>query len=205
MIELFVDIILFIISTVVYSFIFSMIVLNIFFGIPQTIKLKNEKVLLKTASIKTYLISSALWCFVTFIIMLFLFNVLPEEYFVAVVFGMIIAFFNSLKSLSNDNYKINMEELLKIQSDNLNPKFVNFVNDGVENVYLEKANTIAKLRGFNNWNELEEIFVKKNNINDDLNKLTIEEKLNYIANYNGYNDFNDLYNACIEESKSTKN
>lgn len=205
MIEFFIYIIIVIISNFIYSFIFSMIILSIFFGIPQTIKLKKEKILLETASIKPYLITSTLWCCFIFIIIIFLFNILRKEYFVAVIFGMFIAFFNSLKSLSKDNYKTNMEELLKIQSNHLNPEFVNFVNNGVENVYLEKANTIAKLRGFNSWNELEEIFIKENNINDDINQLTIEEKLNYIANYNGYNDFNDLYNACVEESKSTKN
>ena len=67
------------------------------------------------------------------IILLILGNILKEIYFIEVVWGLIISFFYSFKLLSKNNYKINMEELLNIQANNLNPKFINFGNNNLIN------------------------------------------------------------------------
>ena len=200
-----INIIIIAVTSIVTSFIFGMIILSAFFGIPQTIKLKKKNILLESASIKPYLITILLWLSIILIVLLCLYNILNKEFFIAVIIGMVFAIFNSFKSLSKDNYQINMDELLRIQSNHFNPDFINFFNNGIDNVFLEKAEEIAKLRGFNNWNELEELFIRENNVTEDLNKMTIEERFNYIANIAGVNDFNELYNVCIEEIKSTKN
>lgn len=147
--ELFVDIIIVIITTFICSYIFSIIVLSAFFGIPQTIKLKKEKILLETASIKSYLLSIALWCFFVFIVVLCLFNILSEEYFIAVVVGMIIALLNSLKSLSKENYKTNMEELLKIQSKHIN-HIINKIYDYSLDI-TENLNKLLTGYSYNNY------------------------------------------------------
>ena len=96
--------------------------------------------------------------------------------------------------------------LSKAETNNNYNNFNKIGNENnIEKSILKRAEEIAKLRGFNNWNELERVFIKENNITEELNKMTIEEKFNYIANVAGVNDFNELYNVCISESKSTKN
>lgn len=199
--DLLIYIIIVILTSMFCSFVFSMILLSAFFGIPQTIRLKKEQILLNTASIKPYLITIFIWITVFSIVLICLFNILREKFFIAVIVGIIVALLNSFKSLSKDNYKINMEELLKIQALNINPKFINFVNTGINNVLLKKANEIAQNRGFNNWNELETIFLKQNNIQFE-SDMDIEYRLNFIANYQGFKDFNELYMSCTSDDKN---
>ena len=180
--------------------IFSMIILSAFFGIPQTLKLKKERILIRSASIKPYLITIILWSSIIFFSLIILYNVLEEDYFIEVIYGVIIAFFISLRSLFKNNYKNNMEELLKIQANFINPNFINFINNGVQNVLLEKANDLAISRGFNNWQELEKVFIEENSIEIDLTNMSLEDKLNYIAKIIGFDNFNDLYNQYINEN-----
>lgn len=191
-------------TTIVCSFIFSMIILSAFFGIPQTKKLKKEKILLDSASITPYLITIFIWVTITFTILLFLFNRFKNDYFIAVIVGMLIALFNSFKSLSNDNYQINMEALLKKHSNNINPNFVNFVSNGINDICIKKANEIAQSRGFNNWDELESAFLVQNNITLEPN-MNIEQRLNFVANYQGFDNFDELYIASMNEPLNSNN
>ena len=198
--EIILSIIVLIITIIPCTVIFSMIILSAFFGIPQTIKLKRERILVREATIKPYLITIILWLSIVSLSLIILYNILEKIYFIEVIYGTIIAIFISFKSLSKNNYENNMEELLKIQANFINPNFINFVNNGIQNVLLEKANNLAISRGFNNWQELEEKFIEENNIKADLTNMIFEEKLNYIAKTVGFNDFNDLYNQCINEN-----
>lgn len=193
------SIIIMIITIILYTSIFSIIILSIFFGIPQTLKLKRKNILMKNASIKPYLITIILWLSIISFSLIILHNILEKSYFDDVISGIDIAFIISLMSLSKKNYKNNMEELLKMQANFINPNFFNCINNSTQNILLKKANDLAISRGFNNWQELEKSFIEENNIQIDLTHMTLEEKLNCIAKIVGFNNFDDLYNQSINK------
>lgn len=194
------SIIIMIITIILYTSIFSIIILSTFFGIPQTLKLKRKNILTKNASIKPYLITIIFWLTIIFFSLIILHNVLEKTYFDDVISGMDIAFIISLMSLSKKNYKNNMEELLKMHANFINHNFFNCINNSTQNILLKKANDLAISRGFNNWQELEKSFIEENDIQIDFTHMTLEEKLNCIAKIVGFNNFDDLYDQSINKN-----
>lgn len=181
---------IFFITLFIGTIIFGMIVLSAFFGIPQTLKLKKQKILLESASIKPYLTTIVIWMTIILVILLILANILKEIYFIEIVWGLIISFFYSFKSLSKSNYKINMEELLNIQAHNLNPKFINFESNNLisQNKIISPEIPIE--------NEIQEQVNKIINKNNELKSL--EEN----APINSNDIFSNEYDEDLEDMDS---
>lgn len=143
---IFIDIIIFIIATIAYYFIFSMIVLNLFFGIPKTIKLKKDKILLDEAPITPFIITAILWIFIFSIITYMSHLIFKENIFeiisMAITFGFIISFNN----LSKDNSKANYDDLFKTQQNYINLDLINsfiaYKNNNFKNFSMIKNNNI---------------------------------------------------------------
>lgn len=116
MINIIIGIIIFFIVNVAFSFMFSMITLSLFFGIPKTILLKRKNILSKEASIKPYLITGIIWLIICLIITVLLYNFLAS-YYNYLYLSLSIAMFRAITCLSSKHYQSNMQELLKVQAD----------------------------------------------------------------------------------------
>ncbi len=121
--ELLIYIIVFAISFFIFRLVLGMIVLSLFFGIPQTVKLKKENVLSNDAPISPYLKTILIWTVVIVFIFFLSFNFFEGLYFIEIVWGFIIAFLSSLKLLSKKNYSVNMNDLMNIQKNYITSKY----------------------------------------------------------------------------------
>lgn len=115
--ELLLYIIVFVISFIIFRFICNMIILSLFFGIPQTIKFKKNGILSKDAPIIPFLKTILLQSLIILLLLVVSFKFLNESYFIEIVWGMVIAFFSSFEMLSKKHYSVNIENLKQIQSD----------------------------------------------------------------------------------------
>lgn len=122
--KIIVYIIVFGISLFVFRFILGMILLSLFFGIPQTLKLKKDKVLSNDATIKPYITTTLIWTTVILFIFYISSKVFTGLYFIEIIWGFIIAFISSLQLLSKKNYYINISEVLNVQSNHINTEFL---------------------------------------------------------------------------------
>ena len=112
------------ISLFVFRFILGMILLSLFFGIPQTLKLKKDKVLSNDATIKPYITTTLIWTTVILFIFFISSKVFTGLYFIEIIWGFIIAFISSLQLLSKKNYYINISEVLNVQCNHINTDFL---------------------------------------------------------------------------------
>ena len=112
------------ISLFVFRFILGMILLSLFFGIPQTLKLKKDKVLSNDATIKPYITTTLIWTTVILFIFFISSKVFTGLYFIEIIWGFIIAFISSLKLFSKKNYYININEVLNVQCNHINTDFL---------------------------------------------------------------------------------
>ena len=122
--KIIVYIIVFGISLFVFRFILGMILLSLFFGIPQTLKLKKDKVLSNDATIKPYITTTLIWTTVILFIFFISSKVFTGLYFIEIIWGFIIAFISSLQLLSKKNYYINISEVLNVQCNHINTDFL---------------------------------------------------------------------------------
>lgn len=113
------------IAIAIYSVVFSMIILSAFFGIPQTKKLKKEGILLPSAKIGIYFFTITIWLVISIISITSLYAFLPKRLFTYVFVGLVVALFNSFKSLSKSNYSDNMSDLLHQQRENIDNEKLN--------------------------------------------------------------------------------
>lgn len=102
---------------------FSIILLNLFFGIPQTRKAKKEGLLLESASIATYIISITIWLIVIIASWIIIIEFVPEKFIGYIIIGMIFSFIKSIGSLSSKNYYRNLNEMFQIQQNHINPNY----------------------------------------------------------------------------------
>lgn len=121
--ELLIYIIVFAISLFIFRLTLGMIILSLFFGIPQTLRLKKENVLLNDATIKPYLTTIIIWTIVIGVIFWVSFKIFSGLYLTEIIWGFIIAFILSLQLLSKKNYSTNMSEVLNVQKNYINSKF----------------------------------------------------------------------------------
>lgn len=108
------------ISITVFSIVFSMIILSLFFGIPTTKKLIEEGILLPSAKTSKYVFTATLWITISFVAIFGIYKLLPNNLFIYVIIGLVVAFINSLRSLSKENYQNNISDLFVSQQEHIN-------------------------------------------------------------------------------------
>lgn len=127
--DLLLCIFIFLISFVIFRLPSGMLILSLFFGIPQTIKLRNEGILFKNAPIVPFLKTILLQFLIISSLLLISYKIFDEKWFVEIVWGFIIAFLSSFENLSKKNYVANMKDLFNIQSLYFNEKHYEFKPD----------------------------------------------------------------------------
>ncbi len=136
---------IFIISFIVSRILSSMIVLSLFFGIPQTIKLRKQGLLFKNAPISPFFKTILLQSLIIIGVLMLSYYFFNESFFIEIVWGFIIGFLSSFELLSKRNYVQNMTNLFEIQLPYYNESYYEFkpsikINKSLKEKMDEKNN-----------------------------------------------------------------
>ena len=110
-----VDIIIASISSIFFAWIYSQIICSLFFGIPDVVFLKKNKILNNNARILTYFLTILFYSVLCYVLYILFKNNLSEEWFGAVQIGMLVALFYSFGIFSDKRKTLLYQDLMSDQ------------------------------------------------------------------------------------------
>lgn len=124
------------ITAIIFSIVFSIIVLSLFFGIPNTIKMKKNGLLKKEADVSNFLATACVWIIFTIIIVIIANTYMSSELFGDFIVGLFFALIMSFKSLSKENYEANIQDFFKVQR-----KYIDYERfEQINELYINSLN-----------------------------------------------------------------